>query len=92
VGPQGGCVVVSHDEPVGVGDSADDAVECASVLAEVWTFLDGECTDETLARLCRHLEVCESCLHHYALEGRIKKLIATKCGGDKAPERFRRRP
>ena len=26
----------------------------------------------------------------HELEGRIKKLIATKCGGDKAPERLRR--
>ena len=68
----------------------DDQVECASAIAEVWTFLDGECTDETLARLCEHLRACPGCLRHYALEGRIKKVIATKCGGEKAPERLRR--
>jgi hypothetical protein len=45
-------------------------VECVTVLVDVWTFLDGECA---------------TCLRHYAVEGRIKNLIATKCGGDKAP-------
>ena len=59
------------------------------MIAEAWTFLDGECTDETRARVCQHLEACSRCLHHYVLEGRIKNLIATKCGGNTAPEWLR---
>ena len=70
--------------------SANEAVECATVIAEAWTFLDGECTDDTRAWVCQHLQACEGCLSHYALEGRIKNLIATTCGGDTAPERLRR--
>jgi mycothiol system anti-sigma-R factor len=70
-------------------DSGDDAVECATVIAEAWTFLDGECSDENRARVCQHLEACSRCLRHFALEGRIKNLIATKCGGGTAPERLR---
>ena len=69
--------------------SANEAVECATVIAKAWTFLDGECTDDTRAWVCQHLQACEGCLSHYVLEGRIKNLIATTCGGDTAPQRLR---
>jgi mycothiol system anti-sigma-R factor len=68
--------------------SADDHgtrhTDCAVVIAEVWTLLDGECNDETRDRLQRHLDECPACLRHYGVEQRIKTLIATKCG-EKAP-------
>ncbi|WP_219067348.1 mycothiol system anti-sigma-R factor [Candidatus Mycobacterium methanotrophicum] len=65
--------------------------ECAEVIAEVWTLLDGECTAETREKLRKHLEECPPCLRLYGLEGRIKALIATKCRGEKAPESLRER-
>jgi mycothiol system anti-sigma-R factor len=68
-----------------------DHPECAGVIAEVWTLLDGECTPETTDRLRQHLEECPGCLRYYGVEERIKKLIATKCTGDKAPPEFRER-
>ncbi|MBV8929497.1 MAG: mycothiol system anti-sigma-R factor [Mycobacteriaceae bacterium] len=75
----------------GPGDPAYDEVECAAVIAEVWTLLDGECTPETRDKLRHHLEACPGCLRHYGLEERIKTLIAKKCSGDKAPESLRAR-
>ena len=65
--------------------------ECAEVIAEVWTLLDGECTAETRAKLRKHLEDCPPCFQLYGLEERIKGLIATKCSGEKAPEHLRER-
>ena len=65
--------------------------ECAEVIAEVWTLLDGECTPETREKLKDHLERCPGCLRHYGLEERIKSLIAMKCRGEKAPEGLRER-
>ena len=59
--------------------------DCAVVIAEVWTLLDGECNDETRDRLQRHLDECPACLRHYGVEQRIKTLIATKASGEKAP-------
>jgi mycothiol system anti-sigma-R factor len=58
-------------------------------MAEVWTFLDGECTGPVQAEFCEHLSTCTECLDRYVLEGRVKRLIATKCGGDRAPDRIR---
>jgi anti-sigma factor (TIGR02949 family) len=69
----------------GPGDSGCGKLVCASVTSQVWPFLDGECTPEAYSWLCRHLATCENCLDHYALEARIKNLIATRCGGDEAP-------
>jgi mycothiol system anti-sigma-R factor len=65
--------------------------ECAEVIAEVWTLLDGECTVETREKLRKHLEECPPCFRLYGLEERIKGLIATKCRGEKAPESLRER-
>ena len=59
--------------------------DCALVIAEVWTLLDGEVTEETRTRLQLHLDRCPACLAHYGLEKQIKDLIATKCRGEKAP-------
>jgi anti-sigma factor (TIGR02949 family) len=71
--------------------AASSDVDCAQVLAEVWTLLDGECTPETRQKLRQHLEECPGCLRHYGLEERIKALIAMKCRGEKAPEGLRER-
>ena len=75
--------------PVGPVDPAHP--ECASVIAEVWTLLDSECTTETRDKLRHHLEECPTCLRHYGVEERVKKLIATKCSGEKVPDELRQR-
>ena len=59
--------------------------DCALVIAEVWTLLDGEVTDDSRDRLRHHLEQCPACLRHYGVEERIKVLIASKCSGERAP-------
>jgi mycothiol system anti-sigma-R factor len=65
--------------------------DCAEVIAEVWTLLDGECTPEIKAKLRQHLEECPGCLRRYGLEEQIKALIARKCGGEQAPQGLRER-
>ena len=59
--------------------------DCAVVIRQVWMLLDGEVTDETRAELQQHLDHCPACLRHYGVEERIKRLIADKCSGEKAP-------
>lgn len=62
---------------------------CADVLAEVWLFLDDECDGSRRALLSRHLDECGPCLAEYGLDKKLKKLLATKCGGEHAPEGLR---
>ena len=74
-----------------IGPIDPEHPECAAVIAEVWTLLDGECTAESRDKLRHHLEERPACLRHYGVEERVKRLIATKCGGEKAPDRLRER-
>ena len=74
-----------------VGPVDPNHPECAAVIAEVWTLLDGECTAATREKLQHHLDECPTCLRHYGVEQRIKTLVATKCSGDRAPEGLRQR-
>lgn len=67
-------------------DGGTGHTDCAMVIAEVWTLLDDECSSDTRDRLRRHLEQCPACLRHYGVEERVKKLIASKCSGERAPE------
>jgi mycothiol system anti-sigma-R factor len=79
-----------HDDPTADAGPRIKA-ECAEVIAEVWTLLDGECTAETREKLRKHLEECPPCFQAYGLEERIKTLIGSKCRGEKAPEGLRER-
>lgn len=74
-----------------IGPVDPEHPECAAVIAEVWTLLDGECTAESRHKLKQHLEECPTCLRHYGVEDRVKRLIATKCSGERAPEGLRER-
>ncbi len=65
------------------GDHHD--TNCSEVLAEVWLFLDQECDQERHALLAKHLDECGPCLAEYGLDEKLKKLLATKCGGEQAP-------
>ena len=66
-------------------------VDCARVVAEVWTLLDGECLADNQRTLQHHLEHCPPCQDHYGIEQRLKALIARKCGPETLPEGLRER-
>ena len=70
-----------HEFRPPVGPVDPEHPECAAVIAEVWTLLDGECSAESRDKLKHHLEECPTCLRHYGVEERVKTLIATKCSG-----------
>jgi mycothiol system anti-sigma-R factor len=65
--------------------------DCAEVLAEVWLFLDHECDEERRALLARHLDECGPCLAEYGIDEKLKRLLATKCGGEHAPDGLKNR-
>jgi mycothiol system anti-sigma-R factor len=65
--------------------------DCSEVLAEVWLFLDHECDAARRKLLERHLDECQPCLAEYGLDEKLKKLLATKCAGDRAPAELKER-
>ncbi|MGE0295874.1 mycothiol system anti-sigma-R factor [Pseudonocardia sp.] len=65
--------------------------DCSEVLAQVWLFLDHECDQERRALLARHLDECSPCLAQYGIDEAVKRLLASRCGGELAPAEFKER-
>jgi mycothiol system anti-sigma-R factor len=65
--------------------------DCSEVLAEVWLFLDNECNVDRRRLLEKHLDECSPCLERYGLDEHLKTLLATKCGGEHAPDGLKQR-
>ena len=65
------------------------AGDCAHVLERVYEFIDNELDGASGDAIRRHLSDCEPCLDKYDVEQAVKKLVASRCGGDTAPAHLR---
>lgn len=65
--------------------------DCDEVLAAVYLYLDDECDETRRGVIKRHLDECAQCLRRFGIEHDVIKLIAHKCGGDRAPAWLRDR-
>ncbi len=67
------------------------ATDCSEVLRDVWLFLDDEMDPERRAVVQHHLDDCSPCLLEAGLDAKLKALLRTKCGGERAPDGLRDR-
>lgn len=74
-----------------VADEQFENLDCAAMLSDIWMALDGECDEHSLARLQRHLDECGHCVSVYGVESQLKRVLARKCGGERAPDGLRTR-
>ena len=74
-----------------MSDCEGHETDCSEVLAEVWLFLDQECDPGRRALLARHLDECAPCLAEYGIDEKLKALLASKCGGEHAPDGLKNR-
>jgi len=65
--------------------------DCREVLAEVYLYLDLECTDDRHDLIRRHLDDCSPCLREYGIEQEVKALVARCCGSEVAPLELKQR-
>jgi mycothiol system anti-sigma-R factor len=65
--------------------------DCRDVLAEVYLYLDLECTDDRRDLIRKHLDECSPCLREYGIEQEVKMLVARCCGSDLAPAELKSR-
>ena len=63
---------------------------CEETLAELYTYLDGELTEEVRTKISVHLDDCPPCgeIAHFEVE--LRRVIATKCV-DRVPDELRAR-
>jgi mycothiol system anti-sigma-R factor len=64
--------------------------KCEETLAELYTYLDGELTEEVRAKISYHLEDCPPCGQIAVFQAELKRVIATKCV-DRVPDDLRAR-
>lgn len=63
---------------------------CDEAIARLYTFLDGELTDDRRAKIDHHLAECHHCVEAYEFELELRTIIRMRCQ-DKVPETLRRR-
>jgi len=73
----------------GADSEQTNGSHCDEVLRDVWLFLDDEMDPENRAAVQRHLDDCSPCLAEAGIDEKLKHLLHSKCGGDRAPERLR---
>jgi mycothiol system anti-sigma-R factor len=71
-------------------DDCQAKSNCSDSLHELYTFLDGELTDEKRVTIHQHLEDCSPCLEAFDFEAELRTVIARRCH-DEVPESLRRR-
>jgi mycothiol system anti-sigma-R factor len=65
------------------------ATPCSEVLARLYSYLDGEIEDQSIAQIREHLDECGPCLREYGLEEAVKRLVQKCCGPEAAPTGLR---
>jgi mycothiol system anti-sigma-R factor len=65
--------------------------DCREVLAEVYLYLDLECSEERRVTIRKHLDECSPCLREFGIEQEVKALVARCCGAETAPMELRDR-
>jgi mycothiol system anti-sigma-R factor len=74
-----------------VSCGAPHETDCREVLAEVYLYLDLECSDDRRDVIRQHLDECSPCLREYGIEQEVKALVARCCGTERAPAELRQR-
>jgi len=64
--------------------------DCNDSLAELYTFLDGELTDDKRVEIRQHLDDCSPCLERFDFQAELKAVISQKCR-EEVPQELRDR-
>jgi len=72
---------------VGTGGSEFD---CNETLHTLYTYLDGELTDDRRQEIKRHLDECPPCFEAFDFEAELRVVIAQRCK-DHVPDTLRQR-
>lgn len=62
-----------------MNERTSQGVGCADALRQIYTYLDGELTDERRAAIALHLEACTPCSGGFDFEVELRALVASRC-------------
>jgi len=55
----------------------------------VYSYLDGQLREVSLAQVRQHLDECGPCLREYGLEEAVRRLVHKHCGHEQVPTELR---
>ncbi|NNN19704.1 MAG: mycothiol system anti-sigma-R factor [Acidimicrobiaceae bacterium] len=61
---------------------------CQETIARLYTFLDGELTQDRKEKIRQHLDECSPCLEAFEFESELRSMIASK-SRDRCPDSIR---
>jgi len=70
--------------------SKDSEFDCNETLHRLYTYLDGELTEERREEIKRHLDDCPPCFEAFDFEAELRSVIAHRCK-DHVPDSLRKR-
>ena len=65
-------------------------VGCDETIERLYTYLDGELTEQRRIEISRHLDLCGPCVGAFGFEAELRKLVANRCQ-DRVPNALRDR-
>ncbi len=65
-------------------------VDCNETIERLYTYLDGELTEDRRVEIKRHLDECPPCLDAFDFEADLRQVIADRCR-DRVPDSLRQR-
>jgi len=69
----------------GKGGRDAEGVDCRDAVHELYTFLDGELTDDRRKEIAIHLDLCAPCADAAGFESELRVVIASHCR-DRVPD------
>ncbi len=54
-------------------------VDCDETIERLYSYLDGELTEERRVEIRQHLDLCGPCVGAYGFEAELRKVIANRC-------------
>jgi mycothiol system anti-sigma-R factor len=66
-------------------------INCRDCVRALNPYLDRELSEEDLAQVREHLELCSGCLQMYQFEESLRRLVRVRCQEQAAPDSLRQR-
>lgn len=76
---------MNHDHDAPLGGTPD----CERALAEVYSFLDQELTEDLRDQIAAHLESCNPCFEAFDFEAELRMVISTRTHSVEVPDTLR---
>ena len=64
-------------------------INCNHCMKALYPYLDRELSDEDIAQVREHLELCGGCLDQFQFEESVQRLVRVRCQEQQAPEGLR---